>query len=86
MGSMYAWATPTHMLDYMTLIEIYMYHDHGIEFEKDKANILVSRIAVGLFGAEEPKKKNVSTTPDLAAFHKRYGDRIKTPNSEKGDV
>lgn len=79
---MYAWATPEYLLDHMSLEQIFMYYDYGVEYEENKANILVNRIAVGLFGAkEEPKKqqKDYNDTPDKEAFYKQYGDRIKRP-------
>lgn len=79
---MYAWATPEFMLDYMSLEQIFMYYDYGLEHEEIKANILVNRIAVGFFGVkEEPKKqkKDYNDTPDKEAFYKRYGNKIKRP-------
>lgn len=81
MGSMYAWATPEYLLDFMSLEQILMYYDYGLEHEENKANILVNRIAVGFFGAEEakPKEKDYNDAPDKEAFYKRYGDKIKRP-------
>ncbi|WP_151534360.1 hypothetical protein [Cytobacillus depressus] len=79
---MFAWATPDYMLDYMSLDQIFMYYDFGLEHEENKSIILVNRIAVGLFGVEEePKKqkKDYNDTPDREAFYKYYGDRIKRP-------
>jgi hypothetical protein len=79
---MYAWATPEYMLYRMTFQQIIMYYEYGIEHEENKANILTSRIAVGLFGAKEkPKKPKVTgdDKPDRSAFHAAYGDRIKRP-------
>jgi hypothetical protein len=82
---MYAWATPEYMLKRMSLDQIFMYYDYGMEHEENKSNILVNRIAVGLFGAKEPpkkKKRDYNDTPDKQAFYDRYGDKIKRP--EKG--
>ncbi|MFS0820756.1 hypothetical protein [Bacillus sp. 1P02SD] len=81
MGSMYAWATPDHLLNNMSIEQILMYYDYGIEHETNKANILVNRIAVGLFGVEDknPKKRDYNDSPDKEAFYKHYGDRIKRP-------
>lgn len=80
---MYAWASPDFLLDHMSLETVLMYYDYGLEHEEIKSNILVNRIAVGLFGVkEEPKKqkkKDYNDTPDKEAFYKRYGDRIKRP-------
>ena len=89
MGSMYAWATPDYLLKRMSIEQIFMYYDHGVEFEKHKSNILVSRIAVGLFGVKEEPKKQVNNRyddkPDRAAFYKAYGDKIKRPEGSEGD-
>ncbi|MEK8132908.1 hypothetical protein WMW72_34005 [Paenibacillus filicis] len=69
------------MLDHMSFEQIMMYYEYGMEQEELKSNILVGRIAVGLFGAKEPRKPQHSTEdkPDRSAFHKAYGDRIKRP-------
>jgi hypothetical protein len=82
MGSMYAWATMDYLLKRMSIEQIFMYYDYGMEFEENKANILVNRIAVGFFGAKEPPKKvqrDYNDTPDKEAFYKQYGDKIKRP-------
>ena len=77
MGMMYSWATPEYLLDNMSIPQIMMYYEYGLEHEKNKATILTKQIAVGLFGAEEPKKKDYNPTPDKEAFYKHYGDKIK---------
>lgn len=87
MGSMYSWASPDYMLKHMSIEQIFMYYDYGIEFEKNKATILTNRIAVGLFGAEEtekPKPRDYNPNPDKKAFYERYGDKIKRPDRQKG--
>jgi len=78
---MFAWATPDYMLQRMTMQQIFMYYEYGMEHEENKANILTNRIAVGLFGAKDkPKKAKVTDDkPDREAFKKAYGDRIKRP-------
>lgn len=83
---MYAWASPEYMLDHMSLDQILMYYDYGIEQEELKSNILVGRLAVGLFGAKENPEKTAKArrvesdqTPDRAGFYKRHGGRIKRP-------
>lgn len=81
-GSIFAWATPEYMLDYMSIDQIFMYYDYGLEQKEIESNILVGRIAVGLLGVkEEPKrqKKDNEDTPDKEAFYKLYGDKIKRP-------
>jgi len=84
LGNMYAWATPEYLLDHMTFDQIVMYYEYGQEWEEQKANIMVSRQAIGLFGAKEkpkPKKsaKDNSDKPDKEAFYKTYPNRIKRP-------
>lgn len=79
---MYAWASPDYLLKHMSLEQIFMYYDYGIEHEENKATILTNRIAVGFFGAEEetkPKRVDNNPTPDRKAFYDRYGDKIKRP-------
>lgn len=64
-----------------------MYYDYGLDHEEHKANILVNRIAVGLFGAKDKKPKKAKLmrdqTPDRESFHKAYGDKIKRPEGGK---
>lgn len=81
MGSMYAWATPDYLLNRMTFEQVIMYYEYGIAFEKQKSNLLVNRLAVGLFGAEEQKDatRDYNPQPDKAAFYEKYGDKIKRP-------
>ncbi|MEK3718871.1 hypothetical protein [Paenibacillus sp. FSL R7-0333] len=74
------------MLNHMSFPQIMMYYDYGMEHEENISNILVGRIAVGLFGAQEPPKKEKrrvhgdgNQAPDRAAFYKQHGDRIKRP-------
>lgn len=75
MGSMYAWATPDYMLDHMSIEQILMYYEYGIEHEENKATILTNKIAI-MFGAEE-KKEFKDQTPDRKAFYDHYGNVIK---------
>lgn len=82
---MYAWATPDYLLKHMSIEQIFMYYDYGIEHETNKANILVNRIAVGFFGVEEKKPviRDYNPTPDKSAFYERYGDKIKRPDGSE---
>ncbi len=63
----------------MSIEEIFMYYDYGIEHEKNSSNILVNRIAVGLFGAKEKPKPIDGDQPDRKGFYKRHGSKIKRP-------
>lgn len=77
MGSMYAWATPDYLLDHMSIEQILMYYDYGLQHEKNKATILTNQIAIGLFGVEEEKKRDYNPEPDKKAFYDKYGHVIK---------
>ncbi len=77
MGSMYAWATPDYLLDHMSIEQILMYYNYGIDHEKNKATIFTNQIAIGLFGAEESKQKDYNPKPDKKAFYDQYGHVIK---------
>lgn len=83
MGSMYAWATPDYLLDYMSIEQIMMYYEYGLQHEKNKATILTNQIAIGLFGAEESKERDYTSTPDKEKFYKHYGDKIKRPDRKE---
>ena len=74
------------MLDCMTLLEIINYYENGIKHEETKSKILVSVLAEAMNGnATEHKKvpekriyqEEPDQTPDRAALHALYGDRIK---------
>ncbi len=79
MGSMYSWATPEYLLNNMSIEQIMMYYNYGLEFEKHKSIILINQLAIGLLGAEEPKKKkkDYNPNPDKEKFYEKYGDVIK---------
>ena len=86
---MYGWASPDYMLDCMTLLEIINYYENGIKHEETKAKILVGTLAEAMNGnATENKKvppppgkriyrEDPDQTPDRAALHALYGDKIK---------
>lgn len=76
-GAMYAWASPDYLLDHMSVEQILMYYEYGMEHEKNNAVILTNQIAIGLFGAEEEEQRDYNPNPDKKAFYKHYGDKIK---------
>ena len=76
MGSMYGWATPDYLLNHMTIEQIFLYYDYGIEFEEHKINLLLAKVNEALGGKKLPKR-NQSQEPDKAAFKKAYGDQRK---------
>lgn len=87
MGSMYAWATPEYLLNHMSLEQILMYYDYGVEFEEQRANVLTHRLAVGFgFVKETPKTRvrdRYNDKPDKQKFYELYGDRIKRSEGGK---
>lgn len=86
---MYGWASPDYMLDCMTLLEILNYYENGIKFEEMKAKILVGTLAEAMNATEHKKtssppqqgkriyREDPDQTPDRAALHALYGDKIK---------
>jgi len=81
---MYAWARPDYLLDHMSIEELYMYLDYGIEFEEIKAALLISKINEALGGKKQERKRGpADDKPDKKEFYKHYGDKIKRP--EGGD-
>ena len=82
---MYAWARPDYLLDYMSIEELYMYLDYGLEFEEVKAALLISKINEALGGKKVTRKKGPdSDKPDKEKFYKYYGDKIKRPEGGEG--
>ena len=76
---MYGYKLP-YILDSLTLEQVVMLYDYGIEFEELKAGILISKLSdllVGKKSKTKPKKDNGEDKPDKAEFYKRYGNRIK---------
>lgn len=86
---MYGWASPDYMLDCMTLLEIINYYENGIKHEETKSKILVSVLAEAMNATEHKKtsspppqgkriyREDPDQTPDRAALHALYGDKIK---------
>ena len=69
-----------YILDSLTLEQVVMLYDYGIEFEELKASILINKLAellVGKKSKDKSKKDNGEDKPDKAEFYRRYGKRIK---------
>ena len=76
LGQMFAWATPEHLLDYMSIEEVFYYYDTGLMFEDFKAKLLIANIADALRDKKtQPPRK--SDKPDKAKFYQHYGDQIE---------
>ena len=70
----------SYILDHLSLEQVIMLYDYGIEFEEFKAGILINKLAELLVGKKakpEPKDSSASDKPDKAEFYRRYGKNIK---------
>ncbi len=76
-----------YILDSLSLEQLVMLYDYGIEFENTKAGMLVNTIAEALSGKHKKPSKNdadhIPEKPNLKKFRKLYGDKIKRPNKDK---
>ena len=86
MGRMYAWATPSYLLNKMPLTLILKYYVEGIAFEEYRA-VQQANMIGRLFSEEkddwhsikDQKPKVNLDEPDRTALYARFGDRIKHP-------
>ena len=78
---MYAWARPDYLLDHMSIDELYMYLDYGLEFEEYRASLIIGKLAEAMGDKKPTRRKRgpESDGPDTAEFYKHYGDKIKRP-------
>ncbi len=76
---MYAWARPDYLLDYMSVEELYLYYDYGMEFEGYRATLIINKLGEALSGKTTQQSGPGSDKPDKAAFYRHYGDKIKRP-------
>jgi len=77
--AMYGYELP-YILDSLTLEQVVMLYDYGIEFEELKAGILIGKLSELLIGKKsktKPKEDIGDDKPDKAEFYRRYGKNIK---------
>ena len=68
----------SYILDSLTLEQVVMFYDYGIEFEELKAGILIGKLSELLIGKKsKPKDSSGNDKPDKAEFYRRYGKNIK---------
>ena len=70
----------SYILDHLSLEQVIMLYDYGIEFEELKAAILINKLAELLVGKKARSKAKAGTgndKPDKAEFYRRYGKNIK---------
>jgi len=68
------------LLDFYSLDQVIMFYNQGFDWEEIKAIILVNKLIEAITGKKSKsssKSKSISDKPDLAKFHKIYGDKIK---------
>ena len=67
------------LLDDYSLDQIVMFYNQGFDWEEIKAIVLVNKLIEAITGkkSKSSSKSNISDKPDLAKFHKIYGDKIK---------
>jgi hypothetical protein len=74
-----------YILDNLSLLQLMMIYEYGLEFEETKSVILVNKLAECFFGVKSKKTKStdINEKPDLKKFRAFYGDKIKTNRKEK---
>ena len=77
-------------LDYvlwkMTIDQVLMLYDYGMEFIKVKSIILINTLAQFLTGKKPKTKEDIDFSdqkPDRKAFYKHFGDRIIKIDNKK---
>ena len=82
--AIYGYSLP-YILDNLTLEQVVMLYDYGIEFEELKAGILIGKLSELLVGKKSKSKvKDQSDDkPDKAEFYRRYGKNIKKIKRKK---
>ena len=68
--------TLDHLLWKLSLDQVIMLYDYGMEFEKTKSIILVNTLAEAMSGIKSVKNIK-DDKPDRKEFYKRFGDRIR---------
>jgi hypothetical protein len=79
--AIYGW-TPQYILDELTIQEVFLYWDYGLEFEEYRAMLLVAKVGQAMDGKVEPLRKERNSKPDKKKFYDRYGKQIKRPGGE----
>ena len=82
--ALYGYELP-YILDHLTLEQVVMLYDYGIEFEELKAGILIGKLSELLIGKKSKSKgkDHPDDKPDKAEFYRRYGKNIKKIKRKK---
>jgi hypothetical protein len=65
-----------YVLDSLSLDQIILLYDYGLEFEKTKAIILLNKLGEALSGKKSVVEDR-QDSPDIKKFKKIYGNKIK---------
>jgi len=66
-----------YVLDNLSLDQIIMLYDYGLEFEEIKATILLNKYGEALSGKKSSRVESTGDSPDIKKFKKLYGNKIK---------
>lgn len=73
-----------YVLDELSIDQLVMLYDYGMEFEEIKSVILINKYAEALSGKKKPvRRTNIPDKPDIKKFKALYGKKIKTPKDKK---
>jgi hypothetical protein len=70
-----------YILDSLTLEQVLMLYDYGMEFEEIKSTILINILGHAMSGKKKSKVKT-GDKPDIKKFKALYGNKIKTPKDK----
>ena len=84
---MYSWATPTYLLDQMSVDQILFYYEKGLNFVELRSNLCWNVLGEAMQQSNKENGNNDRNseelgigdkdTPDIKRFHALYGDRVK---------
>lgn len=72
-----------YILDELTLEQILMLYNYGMEYEDIKSMILVNTLGEAMSGKKRSRKIKTGDKPDIKKFNALYGKRIKKPKDKK---
>jgi len=74
-----------YVLDKLSIEQITMLYDYGLEFEETKSVILLNKYAELLTGKKSSKtrRRNIPDKPDIKKFNALYGNKIKRGKRKK---
>jgi hypothetical protein len=74
----------SYILDSLSLSQLMLIHNYGIDFEETKSIILLNKVVEIITGKKSKKSiEEIPENPDIAKFKQVYGKRIKTFKDKK---